>query len=400
MGLLPVEEARSRILFGARALGSEMVALSAAAGRVLARDLKAHRDQPPFHASAMDGYAVKAADVRGAGATLSLIAASQAGHSYGGVLGAGQAVRIFTGAALPKGADSVLIQENSDTDGRTVTAKQPVTEGQHVRRRGLDFAKGETVLKAGQMLAARGIGLAAAMNHAALPVRRRPLVAIIATGDELVVPGRRPRSDQIVSSNNLALCAFASRFGARAVDLGVVRDDLRAIRAALRKTQRADIVVTTGGASVGEHDLVREALEAEGVSLAFWKVAMRPGKPMMLAKKGRQRILGLPGNPVSALVCARIFIKPLIDRLLGLGPENPILTARLGHDMKANDLRQDYVRATLERRPDGSLITTPFPVQDSSMQHTLAEADCLIIRPPHAAAAAAGSPVEVLPIDF
>ncbi len=392
MGLLPVDEARSRVLAGARILASEMVVLSAAAGRVLARDLKAHRDQPPFHASAMDGYAVKAADVREAGATLSLIAASQAGHAYGGVLGAGQAVRIFTGAALPKGADSVLIQENAEAVEGTVTATQPVTEGQHVRRRGLDFAKGDAVLKPGQMLNARDIGLAAAMNLAALPVRRRPLVAIIGTGDELVAPGRRPRPDQIISSNNHALCAFASRFGAQALDLGVVRDDLRAIRRALRKADEADIVVTAGGASVGEHDLVRDALEAEGVSLAFWKIAMRPGKPMMFAKRRRQRILGLPGNPVSALVCARIFVKPLIDRLLGLPPENPIIAARLGKDMKANDLRQDYVRATLERRPDGSLIATPFPVQDSSMLRTLAEADCLIIRAPARGGCAGGQP--------
>ena len=400
MALLPVDQARSRILAGVRPLGIEMAALGEAAGRVLARDVAAGRDQPPFHASAMDGYAVRAADVRAAGAILKVIAASHAGHAWRGVLGEGEAVRIFTGAPLPRGADSVLIQENSVADRTTVTATSPVTSGQHVRRRGLDFAKGQVVLKAGQLLAVRAVGLAAAMNCATLPVRRRPLLAVIATGDELVVPGRRLRADQITSSNNTALAAFAARFGAAAIDLGVIPDDLGATRRAVRKAARADIVLTVGGASVGEHDLVRAALEAEGIKLAFWKIAMRPGKPMMFATRRRQRILGLPGNPVSALVCARIFVKPLIDRLLGREPETPTVTALLGKAMGANDLRQDYVRATLERQPDGALAANPFEIQDSSMQRTLAEADCLIIRPPHAPAAPAGSTVEVLPLDF
>jgi molybdopterin molybdotransferase len=208
------------------------------------------------------------------------------------------------------------------------------------------------------------------------------------------------RAGQIASSNTHALVAFARRFGAQAIDLGVIRDQLTALRAAIRKADKADILLTTGGASVGEHDLVRAALEAEGIPLAFWKIAMRPGKPMMFASRRRRRILGLPGNPVSALVCARIFVKPLIDRLLGLRPENPTVMARLGKAMKANDVRQDYVRATLEREPDGTLTAIPFDIQDSSMQRTLAEADCLIIRPPNAPQAGAGSPVEVLPLDF
>jgi molybdopterin molybdotransferase len=371
-------------------------------GRALALNVKAVRDQPPFHASAMDGYAVRSADVSAVGAVLQMIGESRAGRGYRGVLNTGEAVRIFTGAPMPEGADGVLIQENAVADGVRVTAREPVAPGRHVRRRGLDFAKSEVVLESGRLLNARDIGLAASMGRAALPVRKRPRIAIIATGDELVAPGRRPGADRIVSSNNHALAGFAGRFGAEAIDLGVIPDDLKLIRQALRKARTADIVLITGGASVGEHDLVRASLEAEGLALAFWKIAMRPGKPMMFAERarGRRRILGLPGNPVSALVCARIFVKPLIDRLLGLPPEHPMVTARLGTAMPANDLREDYVRARLEHHPDGTLTATPFDIQDSSMQKTLARAGCLIIRPPHAAAAASGSAVEVLPLDF
>jgi molybdopterin molybdotransferase len=272
--------------------------------------------------------------------------------------------------------------------------------GAHVRAQGLDFRKGDTLLAAGRVLLPRDLGLAASMNAAKLSVRRRPRVAILATGDELVQPGQTPGASQIISSNNYMLSAFVSRFGAEPVDLGIVRDNLRATVRAIDKAAGADILVTTGGASVGDRDFVQEALTKAGIGIEFWKIAIRPGKPLMFARRESQRILGLPGNPVSTIVCARIFLKPLIDGLLGLPEENPLCEALLETPLKMNDNRQDYLRAGLQLDGIGRLVASPFPVQDSSMQRTMAEAGCLIVRPPYAPAAEAGSVVQVIPLDF
>jgi molybdopterin molybdotransferase len=401
MALMPVTEAKDRILKGVKALGRENVPLHQCAGRVLAADIKARRDQPPFPASAMDGYAVRFADVQTAPAELKVVGTAPAGHGFGGTVKSGQAVRIFTGAPVPKGADTVVIQENTEAaDGQVSVTVAAQREGQHIRRKGLDFAKGEELLRRGTLLGAREVGLAAAMNWPDLPVTKRPKVAIFTTGDELVAPGAKLRADQIVSSNSFALSAFVRRYGGEAVDLGIIPDNLKAISRAVRKASGADVLLTTGGASVGDHDLVQAALKAEGIELDFWKIALRPGKPLMFARSGKQRILGLPGNPVSALVCSRIFLKPLLSVLLGLPPADDVVKARLASDLPANDQRQDYLRATVARGGDGSFEATPFKLQDSSMQRALTEAQGLIIRLPFAPAARAGDLVDLLPLDF
>ncbi|MGE4253452.1 MAG: gephyrin-like molybdotransferase Glp [Parvibaculaceae bacterium] len=400
MALLPVDEAKARILKGAKALPSEMVPLRQALGRVLAKNVTAKRDQPPFPASAMDGYAVRHADIATVPATLKVIGMAPAGHGFRGKVKPGEAVRIFTGAPMPKGADTVVIQENTEASGSGVTVQQTAPDGANIRVAGVDFRRGEELLKAGTTVDARTLGLAAAMNCAELAVHRRPKVAIFATGDELVMPGKTPRADQIMSSNSFALSAFISRFGAEPVDLGIIPDRLPAIRRAIRKAEKADILLTTGGASVGDHDLVQQALAAEGIKLDFWKIALRPGKPLMYAKAGQRRILGLPGNPVSALVCSRIFLKPLLDLLLGRNPAETLKMARLTDPLPANDQRQDYLRARLSEDEDGQLRVTPMPKQDSSLQRALREAGALIVRAPFEGPAAAGDSVSVLLLDF
>lgn len=400
MALIPVEEARARILKNVKPLPAEAVKIERALGRVLAKPLKAVRNQPPFDASAMDGYAVIAADVANPPATLRLIGLSAAGHGFKGRLKRGDCVRIFTGAPVPKGADAVVIQENTEARGKEVTVLQPVKPEQNVRFAGLDFRKGDALLPAGLTLGARDIGLAAAANAPVLMVRRRPVVALIATGDELVLPGQAPRADQIVSSNSHALAAMAEHLGATVMNFGIVPDNLKATERAIRKAAKADILVTTGGASVGDHDYVQEALRNTGIAIDFWKIAMRPGKPFMYGRRKGQHVLGLPGNPVSALVCARLFLKPLIDALLGLPAGDDLVEARLGASMKANDSRQDYVRATLVEAPDGSRTVTPFDKQDSSMQRTFREAQALIVRPPQAKVAGQGDVVQILRLDF
>lgn len=399
MALMPVAEAKAQILAGVSPVAAESVLIAVARARVLARDLKARRDQPPFDASAMDGYAVNSANAA-VGAELKVIGISAAGHGFKRALRSGEAVRIFTGAPVPGGADSILIQENASAAADSLLVKVAVRPGLHIRPRGLDFRKGEVVLRQGQRLSARDIGLAAAMNLSHIPVRRRPIVGILATGDELVEPGTPPAADQISSSNNLALAAFVEWAGGRPLLLGTVKDSLREIRAAIRRAKSADILITSGGASVGEHDLVRKALEEEGITLAFWKIAMRPGKPLMFARRKKQRIVGLPGNPVSALVCARVFIKPLLDRLLGSPAEELTLLAALAAPMRANDERLEYARGKLQRGRDGSLCVMPYPAQDSSMLAVLARADCLIIRPPQAPAAEIGDKVEIVTLEF
>ena len=401
MALLPVDEAKARILAGVAPLAAENVKLAEAAGRVLATAVTAARDQPPFPASAMDGYAVRGGDVAEVPVSLKVIGMAAAGHGFRGQVGRGEAVRIFTGAPMPRGADTVVIQENTAaTATGAVTIRERPRPGQHVRQRALDFARGETLIAAGTRLSTRDLGLAAAANRALLRVRKKPLVAILATGDELVAPGRKPRADQIVSSNGQGLAALARHFGAEVRDLGIVRDDLGATVRAIKRAAGADILLTSGGASVGEHDFVLAALKRAGVTVDFWKIAMRPGKPFMYGRRKRQHVMGLPGNPVSALVCARLFLKPLLDALLGVGGDAAPTEARLATAIGANDGRQDYVRATLDVAADGGRLVRPFARQDSSMQRTFREAQCLIIRPPFAPEAPAGSLVPILILDF
>ena len=397
MTLMPVEEARTRILANVKPLAPEKIPLARALGRVMAKPLQAKRDQPPFNASAMDGYALRAEDKT---VVFKVVGISAAGHGFSGKIRPGEAIRIFTGAPVPASADTIVIQENTTSDGKSVTILQPPRSGQNIRPRGLDFRKAESLLPADIRLNARDIGLAAAMNCGILSVRKKPLVAVIATGDELVLPGHPPRADQIVSSNSNALAAMAQSLGADVINCGIVKDNLKATERAILKMAKADVIVTTGGASVGDHDFIQQALKNTGVKIDFWKIAMRPGKPFMYGRKGKQHMLGLPGNPVSALVCARLFLKPLLDALQGLPVAEKATTAKLGIAMPANDGRQDYVRATLEIAPDGSRTAIPFKKQDSSMQRTFREAHCLIIRPPNALEAGVGALVPVLNLDF
>ena len=398
MALMPVAEALARVLADAAPLPAERVPLRQAVGRVLTEDVKALRTQPPAAVSAMDGYAVRACDVANIPATLHVTGEVAAGHPFPGAVGAGEAARIFTGGMMPAGADTVVIQELAARDGDRVTFAKPTAKGRNVRAEGIDFAQGDTLLRKGQRLSGRDVMLAAAMNHPALPVHRRPKVAVLGTGDELVPPGTTPKPGEIVYSNGFALLALAEGEGAESTDLGIARDRVEDIAAAVRRARDwgADILVTSGGASVGEHDLVQRALRAEGLDLSFWRVALRPGRPMMHGRLGPMQVLGVPGNPVSSYVCAFLFLVPLIRRLAGRADLTPTPEpARLGHDLPANDERADYLRALLTAGPDGP-IATPLPVQDSSLMAPLAQAGCLLIREPNAPAAKAGSPCVIL----
>ncbi len=396
MPLLPVEEALRRILEGVSPLPAETVPLMRAQGRVLAEDVAATRDQPPFDASSMDGYAVRAEDVTEPPVTLRVIGEAPAGHALDRAIGPGEAARIFTGGPLPEGADTVIMQEHTKRQGDAVTILKGAPKGTFVRPRGMDYRAGEVLLKAGWRLGARAINLAASLNRPTLKVRRRPRVAILATGDELVLPGATPRADQIIASNSFGLAAFVQAEGGEPADLGLAPDDVDAIAERLEAGREADVLITIGGASVGDRDHVREAFAKVGVALDFWKIAMRPGKPLIFARRGEQRILGLPGNPVSSLVCALVFLRPLLAALLGMEHDPRMATARLGTDLPANDERQDHLRCRLDRAEDGTLIAHPFPRQDSAMLRLFTEADGLIIRPPHAPPAQAGEAVPVL----
>lgn len=398
MALMPVADALSAVLEGASGLPEEQVALEDAVGRVLARDLAALRTQPPDDMSAMDGYAVRAADAT-LGARLKVIGEVAAGRPFAHTIAAGEAVRIFTGGVVPRGADAIVIQEDTARDGDLVTVNEAATAGRHIRRAGIDFRTGEVLLKAKRRLLDRDLALAASMNHPTLPVHRRPKVALLATGDELVPPGTTPGPGQIVYSNGFALRALARHLGAEVIDLGVSRDTVAETAAAIRRGFAAgvDILVTTGGASVGDHDVVQDALKSEGVAIGFWKIAMRPGKPMMHGRRGPLRVLGLPGNPVSSYVCAILFLAPLIRAMTGRADIAwPLHDAVLGRDVAGNDQREDYLRAALAERPDGLPLATPVSHQDSSLLANLTRADALIIRPPHAPAASAGAPCKVL----
>lgn len=398
--MISVEEALRRVVEAFSPLAVEQVGLAEGFGRVLAEDVIARITQPPKAVSAMDGYAVRASDVQKVPVTLRCVGAASAGVAYDGRLGPGQAIRIFTGAPVPAGTDAIVIQEDTKSEGDRVVVLEAPQPGRYIRPAGLDFQRGEVGITAGRRLGPRDIALAAAMNVPWLSVRRKPRVAILATGNEIVMPGDPLGPDQIVSSNALALAAAIVAWGGEPLNLGIAKDTKESLQALAAGARGADLLITTGGASVGEHDLVQSALGERGLMVDFWQIAMRPGKPLIFGRLGDTPLLGLPGNPVSSMVCAIVYLKPVLERMLGLAVvERPQATARLGRDIGANDRRQDYLRSRLERARDGELVVTPFDVQDSSMLSRLAQADCLVIRPPLAPAAKANDRVPIIVLD-
>ena len=390
--LISITEARRLITLALAPVTVETVPLSQALGRVLREDAVAK-------VSAMDGYALRAGDVTAAGQSLAVIGESAAGHAWAGTVGAGQAVRIFTGAPVPAGADAVVIQEDTEVAGGKVIIRELPDRGRHIRTKGQDFAAGDVALRTPHRLTARDIGLLAAMNLPRIAAARRPRIGVLSTGDEIVMPGESVGPDQIVSANGPGLCAFVRHCGAEDVHLGVVRDEMEALRMAISRAEPLDMLVTSGGVSVGDRDLMGKLMgEAD---LSFHKIAMRPGKPVLFGRVGKLPVMGLPGNPVSAMICAALFLKPAIERLMGLPGEAPrTINAVLGADMKANDNREDHVRASVVPGATGMPVATPFSKQDSGMISALARADGLIIRPPFAPEARAGDPCRVLMLDF
>ncbi len=397
--MISVEEAQALVREGIAPLGTETVALADASGRVLASTPVARIAHPTQTVSAMDGYAVRAADVSEVPASLNVIGESAAGHPFDGDIGEDQAVRIFTGAQVPPGADTIVLQEDTERDGDTVSVHE-IEPGRHIRPKGQDFSEGDVLLNPPLRLEPRHIGLLAAGDHPWVEVYRRPRVAILSTGDEIVMPGEPRGPAQIVSANGPSLSAFVQTYGGVPVHLGVVKDDVDALTAMAEAAKDSDLLLTSGGVSVGDHDLVRKALSDAGLDVGFHRIAMRPGKPLMFGHLGSTPVLGLPGNPVSALVCALLFAGPSIERLQGLPGDPPsTIPAELGADVAANSKRQDYMRAVLSRNNDGSYCATPIFIQDSSMIGALAQSAALIVRPPEAPAAKTGEAVPVIPLD-
>lgn len=380
---------------------AETIPLEAGHGRVLAEGVAACITQPPFDASAMDGYAVRADDLTNIPCDLNVIGEAAAGHPFEGEVGEGQAARIFTGGAVPEGADTIIIQEDTSRSGNSVTVNEGASRGTYIRPRGFDFSEGDVLLDAGRKILARDLSLAASMNVTLFSVRRKPVVAILATGDELVMPGDELSPGQIISSNSFGLAAMIEAAGGQPERIGIACDTEESLAEHIARAKDADILLTIGGVSVGDHDLVQPALEAAGMTLNFWRIAMRPGKPLMFGHLGEQRVLGLPGNPVSAMVCSRIFLIPMLEKMLGIdSPSTAQKTAILGADVEKNGPRQHYMRATLEISQDGALVVTPVRSQDSSLLSPLSQADCLIVRTSDAPAAGKGGTVPILPLDF
>lgn len=395
--MISVEEARKRILASLRSTAAETVSVAQAWGRVLARDVEARLDQPPEDVSAMDGYALRAAD----SGPWAVIGSAPAGHPFDGRVGENQAVRLFTGSYVPAGADAIALQEDADRDLDQLTLRETPTVGRHIRQRGGDFERGQTLLSSGTRLGARAVGLAAAANHPWVSVHRRPRIAILATGDEIALPGDELRPGGIVSSNAHALAAMITASGGEPIVLPIAPDTIDAVAAAADSVSGIDLLVTTGGASVGEHDLIQRGLGERGFTLDFWQIAMRPGKPLIFGRLGDTPVLGLPGNPVSAFVCGILFLVPAIAVLAGQREWRlPIASALLAEPVPANDHRADHLRATLSAEPSGTLHVRPFPKQDSSHLRRLADAQALIVRPPNAPAASEGATVEIIRLDL
>ncbi len=388
--MITVDEALEALFALITPLKSEDVPLAEAVGRVLASDVAARRDQPPFAASAMDGYALREDEAR-PGARFDVIGEAAAGHGFDGVVNPGQAVRIFTGAPLPEGASRVIIQEDVDRNGDQITLNADLDPKPHIRPKGCDFRIGET-MGAPRVLRPADIALLASMNRATVPVTKRPVVALISTGDELVMPGEHPGPDQIIASNTFGLKALLEGHGARARILPIARDNIPSLETAFGLATGADLIVTIGGASVGDHDLVGQVAGQMGMDRAFYKVAMRPGKPLMAGRMGGAAMVGLPGNPVSAMVCGQVFLAPMIRAMLGLGAHRSSRqTARLAAPLPKNGPREHYMRARLT--PEGLVAETR---QDSSLLSVLAEADALLVRPMHDPERAVGDMVEYL----
>ena len=385
--MISVDEALAHLFDLVAPLECQMVPLRAGSGRILAKPVTAMRDQPPFAASAMDGYAVRRSDA-GPGARLTVIGEAAAGHRFDGKVGKDQAVRIFTGAPLPEGADRVIIQEDVESDGSHIILGTRIDEGPHVRPAAADFSAG-TRMEAPRLLGPHEIALLASMNIAELPVTRMPQIVFIATGDELVMPGEDPAPDQIIASNGFGLAALVEAHGAHARLLPIARDSTESLEMAFDLAKGSDLIVTIGGASVGDHDLVGQVAQSLGMQRSFYKIAMRPGKPLMAGKIGGVPMVGLPGNPVSAMVCGHVFILPMIRAMLGLGAAPaPSFSATLGTGLPANGPRAHYMRATLL---DG--VATPATSQDSALLGVLARADILLMRPPYDEPKKAGDPV-------
>ncbi|WP_025898990.1 molybdopterin molybdotransferase MoeA [Sneathiella glossodoripedis] len=395
--MISVEEAKRNILSSLKPVSTETVPITQACGRTLAEDISARRTQPPADLSAMDGYAVRAADISAVPVTLEVIGESAAGSSFEGRVEKGQAVRIFTGAPLPAGTDTIVIQENTEQSKSAVIIKQTAHKGTYVRGAGIDFNEGQTGLERGKKLTPRDVGFLAAMNIPWVTVHRRAKIALLSTGDELVRPGEPIGANQIISTNSLVVAAMIEAAGGEAIDLGIAKDNESSLRQMASGALSADMLVTLGGASVGDHDLVQSVLGKDGLEIDFWRIAMRPGKPLMFGDLNGTPMIGMPGNPVSSMICSFIFLMPALDILMGRPPSSPpIVPAILSHDLSENDRREDYMRAKIVGEKDGLPVVELFSSQDSSLLSTLSAATCLVKREPFAKALKKGSVVGII----